>query len=76
MMLYIFTKNNKRSSAARNLDIKYLIARETVMAGLVKIDYLEIGSMIADPLNKAVLVIVFKKHIAKMGMLSGFDAVE
>ncbi|CAN6577852.1 unnamed protein product [Malus baccata var. baccata] len=79
-----FTKNNKRSSATkyqgrgvstRNLDIKYLIAREKVMAGLVKIDYLETGSMIADPLNKAVPVMVFKKHIAKMGVLSGFDAV-
>ncbi|KAM1443641.1 hypothetical protein ACFX2I_039895 [Malus domestica] len=70
-----FTKNNKRSSATRNLDIKYLIAREKVMARLVKIDYLETGSMIADPLNKAVPVMVFKKHIAKMGVLSGFDAV-
>ncbi|KAM1649263.1 hypothetical protein ACFX14_010560 [Malus domestica] len=71
-----FTKNNKRSSATRNLDIKYLIAREKVMAGLVKIDYLETGSMVADPLNKAVPVVVFKKHIAKMGVLSGFDVVE
>ncbi|KAM2860019.1 hypothetical protein COP2_025365 [Malus domestica] len=71
-----FTKNNKRSSTTINLDIKYLIARENVMVGLVKIDYLETGSMIADPLNKAVPVPVFKKHIAKMGVLLGFDADE
>jgi hypothetical protein len=48
-----FTKNNKRPHATRNLDIKYLIAREKVMAVLVRIDYLETGSMIADLLNKA-----------------------
>ncbi|KAM1665198.1 hypothetical protein ACFXTN_040610 [Malus domestica] len=68
-----FTKNNKRSNATRNLDIKYLIAREKVMAGLVKVDYLETGSMIADPLNKAVPTIVFKKHVTSMGVLAGFD---
>ncbi|KAM1544665.1 hypothetical protein ACFX10_045098 [Malus domestica] len=71
-----FTKNNKRSSATRNLDIKYLIAREKVMAGLIKIDYLETGAMIADPLNKAVPVLVFKKHVAKMGVLVNFDAAD
>ncbi|XP_070679117.1 secreted RxLR effector protein 161-like [Malus domestica] len=71
-----FTKNNKRSSATRNLDIKYLIAREKVMAGLIKINYLETGAMIADPLNKAVLVSVFKKHVAKMGVLASFDAAD
>ena len=69
-----FTKNNKRSNATRNLDIKYLIAREKVMAGLVKIDYLETGSMIADPLNKEVPTIVFKKHVNSMRVLADFDA--
>ncbi|KAM1899939.1 hypothetical protein ACFX14_028942 [Malus domestica] len=68
-----FTKNNKRSNATRNLDIKYLIAREKVMAGLVKVDYLETRSMIADSLNKAVPTIVFKKHVTSMGVLAGFD---
>lgn len=41
-----FSKNNKRSAATMNLDIKYLITREKVVAGLVKIDYLETGSML------------------------------
>ncbi|KAM1263711.1 hypothetical protein ACFX2G_029302 [Malus domestica] len=70
-----FSKNNKRSAATRNLDIKYLIAREKVVAGLVKIDYLETGSMIADPMNKAVPNAVFKKHVMSMGVLDDFDTV-
>ena len=45
------------------------------MTGLVKIDYLETCSMIADPMNKAVPNAVFKKHVMRMKVLDDFDAV-
>lgn len=71
-----FTKNNKRSNATRNLDIIFLVASEKVMEGLVKIDYLETSLTVADPLNKAVPAMVFKKHVKKMGVLADFDVQE
>ncbi|XP_070660599.1 secreted RxLR effector protein 161-like [Malus domestica] len=71
-----FTKNNKRSNATRNLDIKFLVAHGKVMEGLVKIDYLETSLMIAGPLNKVVPAVVFKKHVKKMGVLADFDVEE
>ncbi|RXH82381.1 hypothetical protein DVH24_036722 [Malus domestica] len=74
--MIFFKKNNKRSNARRNLEIKFLVAREKVMDGLVKINYLETGSMIVDPLNKAIPVAVFKKHMRKMEVLEVFDTAE
>ena len=32
--------------------------------------------MIADPLNKVVPTVVFKKHVKKMGVLTDFDVEE
>ncbi|KAM2802814.1 hypothetical protein PS2_046075 [Malus domestica] len=71
-----FTKNNKRSNATRNLDIKFLVACEKVMEGLVKIDYLETSLMIADSLNEVLPAMMFKKHVKKMGVLVDFDIEE
>lgn len=46
------------------------------MIGLVKINYLETGSMIAYPLNKAIAKAIFKKHIRKMEVLEVFGTAE
>ncbi|KAM1386267.1 hypothetical protein ACFX1X_032947 [Malus domestica] len=69
------SKNNKQSSANRLMDIKYRSVRDDVKSGLVVIEHIDTGSMIADPLTKPLPVAVFKQHVAKMGVLESFDSV-
>lgn len=68
-----FTKNNKRSSGTKHLELKFLMVREKVKKGYTQVDYIDTQSMVADPLNKGLPNAVFHKHVAKMGLISSFD---
>ena len=68
-----YSKNNKRSSGTKHMHIKYRLVREKIKQGLVKINYIDTASMLADPLNKALPVAVFKKHVKNMGLIVDFD---
>ncbi|TQE08250.1 hypothetical protein C1H46_006217 [Malus baccata] len=71
-----FSKNNKRTSASRLMDVKFLKVREKVKKGEIEIQYLSTTAMIADPLTKALPNIVFKGHVEQMGVLESFDKWE
>lgn len=67
-----FSKNNKRSSGSRNIDVKYFAVRESVSdreKELVKIGTKE---QLADPLTKALPVAYFMKYGKNMGVLACF----
>ncbi|KAM2866360.1 hypothetical protein COP2_022417 [Malus domestica] len=68
-----FSKNNKRTSASRLMDVKFLKVREVVKNEEIEILYLPTNLMVADPLTKALSNNVFKVHVMKMGVLESFD---
>ena len=71
-----FSKNNKRTSASRLLDVKFLKVREKVKAGEIIVEHLVTDLMIADPMTKALPNGVFKTHVARMGVISSFEKWE
>ncbi|KAM1553250.1 hypothetical protein ACFX1X_006215 [Malus domestica] len=68
-----YSKNNKRSSGTKHMNIKYKFIREKIKQGFIKISYIDTASMLADPLNKPLSVMSFKKHVENMGLISNFD---
>ncbi|KAJ9556016.1 hypothetical protein OSB04_010630 [Centaurea solstitialis] len=68
-----FTKNNKRNSGSRNIDVKYFAVRENVRDK--EIEVLKIGTkeQLADPFTKALPVEVFKKHVEAMGITDSLN---
>ncbi|KAM2924483.1 hypothetical protein COP2_040580 [Malus domestica] len=71
-----FAKNNKRTSASRLMDVKFLKVREQVKKGVIEVQHISTTMMIADPLTKALPIGEFKKHVSSMGVLEGFDQWE
>jgi hypothetical protein len=63
-----FSKNNKRSSGSRNIDVKYFAVRESVRDGEIEVVKIGTKEQLADPLTKALPVIEFVKHAANMGI--------
>ncbi|XP_050147294.1 secreted RxLR effector protein 161-like [Malus sylvestris] len=68
-----YSKNNKRSSGTKHMHIKYKLVREKIKQGFIKISYIHTESMLADPLNKPLPVMSFKKHVENMGLISNLD---
>lgn len=68
-----FAKNNKRTSASRLMDVKFLKAREKVKQGTIDVQHISTSLMVADPLTKALDVGIFKLQISRMGVLESRD---
>lgn len=68
-----FAKNNRRTSASRLMDMKFLKVQEKVREGAIQVEHLSTNAMIADPLTKALSIGVFKAHVSQMGILESFD---
>ena len=69
----MFANKNRSLKKFKHIDIKYLVVKEEVQNGQLSIEHIGTNSMIADPLTKAVLVIVFYEHPAYMGLTSYED---
>lgn len=68
-----FSKNNKRTSASRNIDVKYFSVRESVRDKEIEVVKIGTREQLADPLTKALPVAAFADHVKHMGILSSFD---
>lgn len=69
-----FTRNNKRSTNSKHIDIKYCSVREKVKheeLDIVKINTLR---QLADPFTKALAIAIFQEHIANIGIRPTLDA--
>ncbi|TQD89904.1 hypothetical protein C1H46_024535 [Malus baccata] len=55
-----FAKNNKRTSASRLMDVKFLKAREKVKQGTIDMQHISTSLMVANPSTKALAVGIFK----------------
>ncbi|XP_040361930.1 secreted RxLR effector protein 161-like [Rosa chinensis] len=63
-----FSKNNKRTSGSRNIDVKYFSVREIVRDNEIEVTKIGTKDQLADPLTKALPVSVFIKHVENMGV--------
>ncbi|KAJ9567681.1 LOW QUALITY PROTEIN: hypothetical protein OSB04_003647 [Centaurea solstitialis] len=68
-----FTKNNKRSSGSRNIDVKYFAVRENVRDKEIEVLKISTKEQLADPFTKALPVECFKRHIKDMGISNSAD---
>ena len=68
-----FSKNNKRSTNSKHINLKYYSVRENVKHK--ELDVLKIGTVeqLADPFTKPMTVAAFEKHAADIGILPTLD---
>ncbi|KAM1011590.1 hypothetical protein ACFX13_047685 [Malus domestica] len=71
-----FAKNNKRTSASRLMDVKFLKVREKVKQGAINVQHISTSLMVTDPLTKVLPVGVYKMQISRLGLLESFDQWE
>lgn len=65
-----FTRNNRRTSGSKNIDVKYFSVRESVRDNEIEVIKIGIKEQLADPLTKALPVSKFAEHVANMGVVS------
>lgn len=71
-----FSKNNKRSSGSKNIDVKYFAVRESVRDEEIEVVKIGTKDQLADPLTKALAVSDFIRHTKNMGVLDSFNPDE
>ena len=65
-----YSNNNRSTTEAKHIDIKFLVVKEKIQSGQISIGHIGTNSMIADPLTKALAPKVFHEHITHMGVTS------
>lgn len=69
-----FTRNNKRSTNSKHIDLKYYSVREKVKHGELDIVKINTLKQLPDPFTKALAIAVFQEHVANIGILPTLDA--
>ncbi|KAI5648628.1 hypothetical protein M9H77_34633 [Catharanthus roseus] len=65
-----FSNKNRSSTKSKYIDLKFLVVKERVQNDIISIELIGSGSMLADPLTKALTSKVFVEHTAHMGVVS------
>ncbi|KAI5681271.1 hypothetical protein M9H77_02498 [Catharanthus roseus] len=65
-----FSNNNRSSTKFKYIDLKFLVVKERVQNGIISIQLIGSGSMLADPLTKALTPKVFIEHTTHMRVVS------
>lgn len=61
-------KNGAISSKSKFIDVSYHYVRDVVEKGAIKVDFVPIENMLADPMTKGLSNEEFKCHIKNMGV--------
>ncbi|XP_040364311.1 secreted RxLR effector protein 161-like [Rosa chinensis] len=69
-----FTKNNKRSTNSKHIDLKYYSVRERVKHKELEIVKIHTLKQLADPFTKPLTVVAFQAHAKNIGILPALDA--
>ena len=69
-----FTKNSKRSTNSKHIDLKYYSVRERVKHQEIDIVKISTLSQLADPFTKAMPIATFQQHAKDYGVLEALDA--
>ena len=65
----LFSNNNRSSSKAKYISLKFLSVKERVRNKIVSIEHIRTNYMLADPLTKGLPPKVFHEHTAHMGVV-------
>ncbi|KAI5671706.1 hypothetical protein M9H77_12070 [Catharanthus roseus] len=65
-----FSNNNSSSTKSKYIDLKFLVVKELIQNGIITIELIGSGSMLADPLTKALTSKVFTEHTTHIGVVS------
>ncbi|PRQ34200.1 putative RNA-directed DNA polymerase [Rosa chinensis] len=68
-----FTKNNKRSTNSKHIDLKYYSVRERVKHNELIIAKINTLNQLADPFTKPLTIAAFEKHTENIGILPTID---
>ena len=63
-----YAHNNRSSNAAKHIDIKFYVVKDKVRNHAIILEHLNTKNMLADPLTKGLPPIVFREHLADMGL--------
>jgi hypothetical protein len=63
-----YAHNNKSSSVAKHIDIKYYVVKDKVWDHIISLEHISTEKMLADPLTKGLPPNVFREHVAGMGL--------
>ena len=66
--------NNGSSTKSKYIDIKFLVVKEKVQSGQLSIKHICTNFMAADLFTKGLPPKVFRKHTARIGVMSLDDA--
>lgn len=69
-----FTKNNKRATNSKHIELKYYNVRESVKHGEIDIVKINTQSQLVDLFAKALPIAVFHEHATNIGDLDILDA--
>ena len=64
-----FSKNTKSTSRSKHINVKFYFVKEKVTESLIDIEHMSVKGMLADPLTKGLLMVVFHEHVSQMGLL-------
>ena len=63
-----YAHNNRSSNATETIDIKYYVVKDKIQDQTISLEHIRTKDMLADPLTKGLPPIVFKEHLAGMGL--------
>jgi hypothetical protein len=64
----IYTHNNKKTKAAKHINIRFYIVKEKIQDQTISLEHMSTKKMIVDPLTKGLPPSVFREHLAGMGL--------
>ena len=63
-----YAHNNKLSNAAKTIEMRYYVVKGRIQDQTLSLKHIRTKDMLADPLTKGSPPIVFKEHLAVMGL--------
>lgn len=73
LSVIFFSKNDKKSSNSKYIEIKYLVVGDKVKDGLIVIEHIDFDAKIADPLIEDLAPKIFYEHVITMAIVNSFD---
>ena len=64
-----FSKNDKYSEGAKNMELKYFVVKEEVQKQRVSKEHISTNLMIANPFTKGLPLKTFIEHVENIGII-------
>jgi hypothetical protein len=64
----LYAHNNKKMKAAKNINIRFYVAKEKIQDQTISLEHISTKKMIVDLLTKGLPTSVFREHLVGMGL--------